>query len=84
MDQQRREALISALQAKGVRLPCPRCGGLNFDVVAESAIWVQEAGGAMVAERLGIPVAIAACRTCGYITEHALGPLGVPAGVAND
>lgn len=83
MDQQRREALINALQAKGVRLPCPRCGGLHFDLVAESAIWVQEARGAMVGEGPGIPVAIAACATCGYITEHALGPLGIPAGVAN-
>ena len=79
MDATRRQHIISALEAKRVNMPCPRCGTRSFDLVAESTIQIQERPGTFVVGGPAIPVVVVACSNCGFITEHAIGPLGLMA-----
>ncbi len=80
MDTDRRQQIISALEARSVNMPCPRCGTRSFDLVAESTIAIQERPGTVVVGGPAIPVVVVACTNCGFITEHAIGPLGLLAG----
>lgn len=80
MDQQRRDQLVTALQAKGVNRPCPRCGNSRFELVGESVIAINETPGAIVVGGPAVPVVLVACAMCGYVTQHAQGALGVMRG----
>lgn len=80
METERQRRIINALNMKGVNRPCPRCGNPNFEVVGESVVSLQESPGTFTIGGPAIPVALVACNNCGYLTEHALGPLGLLAG----
>ncbi|QEL18091.1 hypothetical protein [Limnoglobus roseus] len=71
MDQDRREQLISALIAKGATKPCARCEFQHFEIVAEANIVIQ-------AEGAILPTVVVACTHCGFISQYALGILGIP------
>lgn len=79
-DKQRTEQIIKALTDKGVRLPCPRCGLSKFSFVGETLIQLNSDPNVMRIGGPAVPAAIVACDNCGYITEHALGPLGLKRG----
>jgi uncharacterized Zn finger protein len=81
MEQTRLNEIASILNTKGVRLPCPRCGQLKFSIVGESYISIQETPGTFVIGGPTIPTIIVACDNCGYVTQHAKGPLGLMKGV---
>ncbi len=70
----RRKQILRELKDRGVDDPCPMCGHSNFTFAGESEISVSDNR-----KRNGgcVPIAIIACRNCGYITQHALGPLGL-------
>ena len=76
MDEKRVEEISRALTAKGVDRPCPRCGNLQFSVVAEFSIVLDESSSYGMGGR-SIPTVIVACEECGYIAQHALGALGL-------
>lgn len=76
----RKQEIIKALTEKGVNKPCPRCGNAQFEVVGESIVTLQETPGTFAIGGPGIPVALVACNRCGYLTQHALGPLGLLGG----
>ena len=80
MDKDRRQAIIQALTQKGAKHPCSRCGGLQFEVVAETHIPIQEEPGSVVIGGPSIPAAVVACPKCGHLWQHALGPLGLMKG----
>jgi hypothetical protein len=68
--------IISALKAKGAG-SCPRCTDSKWTVSEYSRIEVQatvernSAGGAT------IPAVMIVCQHCGFISQHALQPLGL-------
>ena len=80
MDQKRSKEISRALSAKGVDRPCPRCGNVQLDVVAEFSIVLEEGGSVYSMGVRSIPTVIVACDKCGYIVQHALGPLGLTRG----
>ena len=82
MEQKRLDEVVEALTKKGVKLPCPRCNNakLEFDVVGESLIPIQEDPDVSSRDQAFIPVIIVACLNCGYITQHAAAPLGIMRG----
>ena len=80
MDQKRREEISQALSAKGVDRPCPRCGNHQFEVLSEFSIVLEEGRSAYSMGARSIPTVIVACDKCGYIVQHALGPLGLTRG----
>ena len=73
----RKQETIRALEDRGVDLPCPRCGARSFDVVAESSVEIQEKLGGMSTGNSAMPVVVIACVTCGFLMNHAQGPLGL-------
>lgn len=77
MDRQRSEKIIQALNSKGVTKPCPRCGHLHFNVVAETTIPINSDPAVLSAETEVVPIVMIACSNCGFLTQHALGALGL-------
>ncbi|XQA69534.1 hypothetical protein ACM9XB_18750 [Xanthomonas sacchari] len=67
------------LQAKGVKLPCHRCGTRNFSVIDGYVNYsVQpELSGGIVIGGPTVPAVLVACDNCGALTAHALGALGL-------
>ena len=83
MNQARSERLIAALSAKGATKPCPRCGHGHFEVVAESVVQVQTDPRVISIGGTVVPTVVIGCKNCGYLTEHALGTLGMMPEVAH-
>ncbi len=78
MAQDRRQLIIDALKGKGVDRGCPRCGHLHFSVVAETLIPIQSDPDAVgTGDLSSVPAVIVACSNCGFLTQHALGALGL-------
>jgi hypothetical protein len=65
------------LNKKGVNKPCPRCGHLHFGVVAETTIPINSDPKVVTLGGPVVPTVIIACGNCGFVTQHALGALGL-------
>ena len=75
----------SKLKEKGALLPCPRCGQPKFQIVGESQIILTSPSTPL--NMLTLPsitdipsyvqVVIIGCENCGYLIQHAKGPLGL-------
>jgi hypothetical protein len=77
VDQERSNKIIAALNSKGATKSCPRCGHLHFNVLAETTIPVNNDPTVFAITSDLIPTAIVACSNCGFLTQHALGALGL-------
>src|SRR5579871_340966 len=83
MSSEQAAAVLKALQEKGVRLPCPRCGNLHFRLL--EGIFNQPVSGDMTAASgtlwpspgPSVPSIVTACSRCGFLSQHALGALGL-------
>ncbi len=72
------EKIIRALEERGVRRPCPRCGNTDFslaggyftNVLTDDISTVQLSGQV-------IPTIAVICSRCGFFSQHALGTLGM-------
>lgn len=80
MDLNRRESLSQQLQAKGVTLPCPRCGHLRFSVIGEAVLQIASGGGLLGFPR-DVPAVVLGCNNCGYLTHHAIAVVQQPDGL---
>jgi hypothetical protein len=71
------EDVVKRLRDKGVNRPCPRCNKAEFALVDGFAVFgLVERLDADSATDL-VPSVCVACRNCGYLTFHALAPLGL-------
>lgn len=77
MEKETKEKIAQALQEKKVNQPCPRCTKGHFDVVGYHFIPLNPNPNTLVIGGPTVPAVIIACLNCGFITEHALGPLGL-------
>lgn len=77
MEQLRLNECIDALNSKGIKLPCPRCGSNHFSIVGESFIAINEDPNVIAIGGPSIPTILVACDNCGYVTQHAQMPLGL-------
>ena len=78
LSQEQKEEIINALIEKGVKLPCPRCGNNNFtllDGYFNQTIQTELKG--MVIGGPSVPSIVVACTRCGFLSQHALGVLGL-------
>ena len=78
LTQEQQERIIQALEDHGARLPCPRCGNKHFtllDGYFNQTIQTEFAG--MVLGGPSIPSVVTACGRCGFLSQHALGLLGL-------
>lgn len=76
MDDARKQRIIEALSSKGLQA-CPRCRNSNFEFLGETFLGLQDQPGTLVIGGPSIPVALVACTNCGFISQHALGALGL-------
>jgi len=78
LSQAQKEIIINTLRDKGVKLPCPRCGRNSFQLLGgyfNQTLQTELAG--LVLGGPSIPSAIVVCTNCGYLSQHALGALGL-------
>ena len=77
VEQDRSKRIVEALASKGVDRTCPRCGNAHFSVVAETYLQINS-NPTLIVGGYRLPTVIVACNNCGFITQHALGPLDIP------
>ncbi len=75
MDEEKKTQVANALLNKGVKLPCPRCGTKNFEVVGQTFLPINDNPNLFLIGGPMIPSVIIACSNCGFLTLHALEPL---------
>lgn len=80
MDKQRVDEYARALVKKGVSAPCPRCSFNEFAIVGESMLPIQEKPDVMTLGGPSVPVVMVACKKCGFLSLHAVRPLGMMLG----
>jgi hypothetical protein len=75
---EQKQKIVDILKEKGVTLACPMCGNKNFILIdgyfnnpLQSNFGDFHIGGP------SIPSAALACSNCGFISQHALGMLGL-------
>lgn len=78
LNKKQKEQIIEALRNKGVKGICPMCGNKHFVLAdgyfnntLQADIVKLSLGGS------GIPTAPIICSNCGFVSEHALGVLGL-------
>jgi predicted nucleic-acid-binding Zn-ribbon protein len=78
LEEQDKQKIIKALQDRGATRPCPRCGNSNFTLIDgyfNQTIQTELKG--MVIGGPSVPSVVVACNRCGYLSQHALGVLGL-------
>ena len=73
-----KEEIIEQLLKKGVDRPCPRCG--NDAITLVDGFFnqtVQDDASDFVIGGASIPTIVTACTNCGFLSQHALGVLGL-------
>jgi hypothetical protein len=71
-----KQRIITALKSRGAG-SCPRCRDSQWTVSEFSRIEVQATMERDSVERTTIPAIMIVCEHCGFISQHALQPLGV-------
>lgn len=81
MDQEKKTEIIRTLNERSVTLPCPRCGNPSFTLIdGYFNEMIQPNTNTLNTLNIGgpsIPSIITACTRCGYLSQHALGALGL-------
>lgn len=76
--QEQKDKIIKALMERRARAPCPRCGNQNFTLLDgffnQS---LQTELGNIVLGGPSIPSVVVVCTRCGFVSQHALGALGM-------
>jgi hypothetical protein len=83
MSPEQAREVIQALRARGVTLPCPRCGNNDFTLL--EGFFNQPVSGDLTAASgtmafssgPTVPSVVTACSKCGFLSQHALGVLGL-------
>lgn len=78
LSEDQRRKIADALEKKGATGPCPRCGQRQFSVL--EGYFIHPISTSASGLRIGgpaVPVAVIACNNCGFLSEHALGALGL-------
>lgn len=73
-----KEKIIKALEERSVNLPCPRCGNQQFSVAEGyfSQSLQKDLGGVILGGPT-LPSVVIVCTRCGFLSQHALGALGL-------
>lgn len=78
MSQEQKQKIIKALEERGAKLPCPRCGNQSFTLLEgyfNQTIQSELSG--IIIGGPSIPSVVIACTRCGFLSQHALGALGL-------
>jgi hypothetical protein len=77
--EQQKQRIVQELQKRGANRPCPRCGNMTFTLL--DGYFNQSLTGTVSATIViggpTIPSIVTACTQCGFLSQHALGALGL-------
>lgn len=86
MSPEKKQEIAKILQDKGALRPCPRCTNQKFtllDGYFNQSIQQELTG--MLIGGPAVPSVVLVCNNCGYMSQHALGVLGLmPPGKEKD
>lgn len=90
MTPEQAKEVIEALSVRGATRPCPRCGNAQFTLL--EGFFNQPLAGDLsgatgpMAFTKGptVPSVVTACAKCGFLSQHALGVLGLLPGPGRD
>jgi hypothetical protein len=83
MTPQQANEVIQALQSRGATRPCPRCGNAHFTLLEGffnqplSGDLTTPSGTMGFSSGPTVPSIVTACARCGFLSQHALGVLGL-------
>ena len=78
LSKKEKDKIVKALRDREARLPCPRCGNQNFSLVDGYFNQpIQRELEGMVLGGPSIPYIAVVCTRCGFLSQHALGALGM-------
>ena len=75
---EKKQEIIKALEERGAKLPCPRCGNQSFTLIGgyfNQTIQTDLKGMALGGP--SVPSVVVVCKRCGYLSQHALGVIGL-------
>ena len=76
--QEQKESIAKTLAEAGAELPCPRCGNPSFRLLdGFFSQPIQPELGNIVLGGPSIPSVLTVCTRCGFISQHAVGALGL-------
>lgn len=78
LTKEQKKEIINVLQSHGVTLPCPRCGTHEF--LLSGGYFLQTIQTELAETVIGgpsIPSIVTVCKNCGFISQHAMGRLGL-------
>jgi len=78
ISQEEKSKIAKKLEEKNALKPCPRCGQSSF-VLADGYVneFLQSGFGGIVFGGPTVPSVVVVCNNCGFMSQHALGPLGL-------
>ncbi len=78
LSEETKRLIAKALGERGATLPCPRCGASEFSILDgyhNQSLQPNLTG--LVMGGPSVPTIGVACVKCGFVSEHALGVLGL-------
>lgn len=79
MSKSKQEEIIKILEERGATRPCPRCDHKNFSILDgyfNHSVQTSIEDG-MVLGGQSVPIVVIICKNCGYLSQHAVGALGL-------
>lgn len=78
MTNEEKEKIIKALEERDAKNPCPRCSNDVFNLVDGYFVQsLQEKAKGVVIGGLSLPSVVVVCNKCGFMSQHALGAIGL-------
>lgn len=78
MTQEEKDKIIHKLTEKGAQHPCPRCGHKSFTLLDGYFSHPLQANiSDLVLGGISVPSVVVVCTNCGFLSQHALGSLGL-------
>jgi ribosomal protein L37E len=79
MNPEEKTTIIQALENRGARLPCPRCGNNNFSLIDGyfNHSFQSQITSNVIIGGPSVPSVAVVCNRCGFLSYHAVGALGI-------
>jgi uncharacterized protein YuzB (UPF0349 family) len=78
MNKLEKDEIIQKLIERGVDKPCPRCGNDAFTLIdGYFNQTIQDSVSGFVVGGASVPSIVTACTNCGFLSQYALGSLGL-------
>lgn len=78
ISESQKKKIIEALEKRKARLPCPRCGNQSYSLLGGYFNQpIQTELGGLVIGGPSVPSVVVVCNQCGFMSQHALGALGL-------